>query len=589
LRSITGDLFTGIVIFVVAMASHPATWAAEFSLFGNAFDGTFDTTVTVGASMRAEGRSSRHIGVANGGSGFSVNGDDGNLNYDPKDIFSGIAKVTHELEISGEQLGLFARGFYYYDVAVKDGHTRRTRLESEAKRISGFDGEILDLYVTADGDISDMPVVIRAGQQVISLGESTFIQNGINTINPVDVSKLRVAGAELRDALIPLPMISASVGLSERFSVEPFYMFYFDHTEIEPRGTFFSTNDFAGPDGDYVYLGFGLAPDTPPGSGFNGVNAVGRAVPRASDDDAPDQGQWGIALRYYEPELNDTEFGFYFTRLHSRLPLISASTGTVAGVGALDYAGSASYQREFPDYINSYAVSFNTTIPTGIAWQGEVTYREDQPLQIDDAELLLAALSPLNPGVFGLSQLGAFGFGTDIRGYKEKDVVQAQSTLSQIFGPRLGADQYAVVAETGGTWIRNMESKGTLRYEAAGTPTSGNPTFTALAVQPGTTSSRGFPDDFSWGYRLLARATYSNVIGSVNMIPQIAFAHDVQGTTPAPVANFIQNRKTVTLSCKATYLNAWEGVLAYTNFYGADSFNPLADRDFVSLTASYSF
>ena len=34
---------------------------------------------------------------------------------------------------------------------------------------------------------------------MINWGESTFIQGGINAINPVDVSALRVPGAELRD------------------------------------------------------------------------------------------------------------------------------------------------------------------------------------------------------------------------------------------------------------------------------------------------------------------------------------------------------------------------------------------------------
>jgi len=42
---------------------------------------------------------------------------------------------------------------------------------------------------------------VRLGRQVISWGESTFIPNGINVINPIDVARLRTPGSELREAL----------------------------------------------------------------------------------------------------------------------------------------------------------------------------------------------------------------------------------------------------------------------------------------------------------------------------------------------------------------------------------------------------
>ncbi len=42
---------------------------------------------------------------------------------------------------------------------------------------------------------------LRAGRQVISWGESTFIPNGINVINPVDLSKLRIPGLRAEGGL----------------------------------------------------------------------------------------------------------------------------------------------------------------------------------------------------------------------------------------------------------------------------------------------------------------------------------------------------------------------------------------------------
>ena len=56
-------------------------------------------------------------------------------------------------------------------------------------------GEWLDLYVKAKFKLGqDMPVELRFGRQVLSLGESTFLPNGINVVNPVDLSKLRGPG-----------------------------------------------------------------------------------------------------------------------------------------------------------------------------------------------------------------------------------------------------------------------------------------------------------------------------------------------------------------------------------------------------------
>ena len=52
--------------------------------------------------------------------------------------------------------------------------------------------------------------------------------------------------------------------------------------------------------------------------------------------------------------------------------------------------------REFPEDIKLAGASFNTTIG-GTAIQAEYSYHWDQPFQVDDVELLFAALSPIDP------------------------------------------------------------------------------------------------------------------------------------------------------------------------------------------------
>ncbi len=151
----------------------------------------------------------------------------------------------------------------------------------------------------------DMPVELRFGRQVLSLGESTFIPNGMNVVNPVDLSKLRGPGAELREALLPVNMLTASIGLTKNLTFEPFWLLEFRPNRLEPAGTFFSTNDFATRGGSKVLLGFGTLPDS---------GTLGN-IPRGADHAGTGSNQYGATLRLLAPALNDTEFGLYYAQL----------------------------------------------------------------------------------------------------------------------------------------------------------------------------------------------------------------------------------------------------------------------------------
>lgn len=562
--------------------------ALDLSFADGEVQGYLDTTLTFGAAVRLEDREPAIVGRVNGGTANSVNVDNGNLNYDSGDLTSLQGKVNLELDLQWQNYSLFGRMFYFYDAVVVDFDTARTPLSDAAKHVAGNDISLQDAYVAGDFDLASRPLTVRVGNQVLNWGESTFIPNGINGTNPVDVTQLRSAGAELRDALEAVPTIDLSYALTDSLSFEGFYQFLYRETKIDPSGTYFSASDPLGAGGDMLFLGFGSIPDfpvPPPGT----AAPIGPFIPRASDNEARDLGQFGFALRYFAEELNDTEFGLYYLHYHSKLPIGSLTTGSRSGLAGGDYAASSTYFVDYPEDIDLIGSSFNTSVgSSGLALQGELSYRPNQPLQIDDVELVYAGLSPVNPAVFGQGQLGTFGFNEEIEGFRREDVLQAQMTASQVFGPNLGADSLFMAGEIGATWVPGLPSQDELRFEGPGTFTSANPFFTAVGVQPATQVG-GFATPFSWGYRLLARADYLGAIGPVNLAPQLAFAHDVSGTTPLPLGNFVENRRAVTLSLQADYLNALRGEIAYTNFSGARGFNLLGDRDFVSLSLSYSF
>ncbi len=538
---------------------------------------------------------------------FSVNSDDGNQKFDRGDVFSNAIKYTGELSFTyGESFGGFMRATAFYDFE----NQRRDDISDLAKEKVGKDAQLLDMFVYSNFNLGSTDASVRLGRQVVSWGESTFIQQGINVINPIDVSKLRVAGSELKEAFLPIDMLWTSFSFNENFSIEALYMLEFENTEPEPSGTYFSSNDFAALGGEFVMLNFGLVPEpddfslcplynigqNPRGlDPFNRAiqtSACAAAVPRAPDRYADEHGQYGVALRYFAPNLNNTEFGLYFMNYHSRLPLLSGISVTSSA------ANSARYFAEYPEDIELYGLSFNTTLETaGIAVQGELSYRPNAPLQIDDVELLFTALSPLNalipqPVNRFVSQLGAVGPGQYVKGWDRHEISQFQFTLTKVFGPGnfTQADQISTVLEMGFTEVWDLPDQSNLRYQGDGTDTGGGPDFLTGAFRNPETLTEGFPTNFSWGYRLAARADYNNAFGSpFTLSPRVAFNHDVNGTTPGPGGNFIEGRQSLTLGVEANYLNEWSVDLSYTRFSGAGIFNLLNDRDFVAFTARYSF
>ncbi len=280
-----------------------------------------------------------------------------------------------------------------------------------------------------------------------------------------------------------------------------------------------------------------------------------------------------------------------------------------------EYAKTASYFTEYPEDIQLFGVSFNTQLgQTGIALQGEVSYRHDTPLQFDDVEVLFAALTPFEAAALGLQgipvpaactpalptlarcgQLGSYGINQVVQGWGLFDVYQGQVTATKAFPPMLGAAQVVAVLEAGVTHVDGMPSKTSggpigrgLRFNGPGTSVSGNAELASRHFNEVEPLNR-FADPTSWGYRLALRFDYLGLIGSWNFTPRIVWSQDVDGTTPGPGGNFVEGRYGATIGIGASYQSRLEFDASYTQFGGAGRYNELTDRDFISLTAKYSF
>ncbi len=440
-------LAAAIPLIIAAQAN-----AVEFN-FGEV-EMSLDTQLTLGSSWRMEKQDADLIKGIVGSETNAANNNDGDLNFENGDAFSQVFKGTHDFQISYENYGAFVRGKYWYDAALEDGTAADGSAFSDenGSDYAKFSGaQILDAFVYGEFELGEMPLDLRLGKQVLSWGESTFIQGGINQTNPFDVSALRRPGAELKEGLIPVNMAFASLGVTENLSAEAFYQIGHQETVTPHCGTFFSTNDYQ-----------------PEGCGpvETAVGKVERSTSFGVDGiKSPDgDGQFGVAFRYFSDAL-DTEFGLFGLTVDSRVPLISgenstfnelgfllstpakdaaqaalggasftqavtaqvtaavtaeaiglymaennetdaavaqaavttAATGT-ATVGVLstlmqaDAASAGTYLVEYPEDQKIIGLSFATNV-AGMALSGELTHKLDVPFQINSAQLLAALLT----------------------------------------------------------------------------------------------------------------------------------------------------------------------------------------------------
>ncbi|PCM45224.1 DUF1302 domain-containing protein [Marinobacter sp. ANT_B65] len=599
----------------VAVAAGMSGHASAYSFYLGDVEAQFNTTLSAGVGWRVSDQDKRLIAQGNLGpqyanttQGSSTNNyDDGNLNFDKGDTYSKIVKGNSELflnyDVDGDMLtrvGALVRGRYWYDFELKDESRavddvgQRRELNSDVKgNASG--GEILDAYVFTDWYLGDVPLSVRYGQQVLSWGESTFIQGGINTINPVDVPAFRAPGSELKDALLPVEMFYMSAGVTENVTLEAFVQTDWAPVRPDDCGTFFSTNDFAG-DGCGPVLLAGQLPDSQ-------AYSQGFIAPRLGDVEADSKDQFGIAMRWYVPALNDSELGFYYIKYNSRLPYVS---GTIK-----DSSNPfPSYFIEYPENINLYGISINTNTAGGWSLGAEYSYRDNVPLQWNAFELIYGGIQLANPidgsPVSKLEQQriaeagGALAPGSRVSGNDRFGVSQAQFTLIKFFDQVMGASRLSLITEFGATYIHDLPGLDEARYGRSGTfglgtlPTNAGGTIVDVCAAGVNINARnctndGFTTDFSWGYRSRLVWSYPNAFAGINLSPQLAWSHDVEGYSPQPGGAFNEGSKALGLSLEAVYQNRITGNIGYTNFFGGKPYNELTDRDYVTASVSYSF
>lgn len=563
---------------------------------------------------------------------------------------------------------------------------------------------------------------VKIGRQLLPWGEGLLaIRGSLNFINPPVFANLLRPGFELDELYLPVNLISLGTNITQNLSVNFFYELEWRPYGIPAKGgliSFFDASNNVAND-DFIPAPFGKTPDDPNQIGTPANNTIALvtnssfSLGRGRNVEPSDGGQFGLHLSWFTDAIgkDGLDLGFYYAHYHSRIPIVSATAtdatcarreGNPLGIdptNVVDFFAacgidpnfatqggrltqrdalpldSSTFYLEYPEDINLFGVSYNTFIG-GWAWQGEVAYRPNLPVQVDIEDVLFAAFQPAFPrntiplipqavdaldpqnacnsvdalgilggictalggtqtnltDALGLPTLAGLGGATlassrraipdfltgyrggvpgeitpgqRIRGYERLHNITTSFNFTKLMGGSdapLGADQFIFIFDVSTSWIPNLPDKKDLQFEGQGTLTHASAGINEISPIPGENRSgadalrinpirttNGFVTEFSYGYRLAALFNYKNTPWpGAELIPLIAFFHDVGGVSPGLATNFIEDRKIIFLDLELQYAH-WTGNLTYNIFAGGGNNNVLRDRDNLSLSIGYEF
>lgn len=561
----------------IAAALLCAASAQAIEIKGETVSGNFDSTVSAGIGVRAGSPAcSAVIGSFAGSASpmqptgpgapagcadvFSSYNDQGNLNYAKHDRFTTYLKGTHELLLNfPEDVKFMGRVSWLRDFSA----TRTTGIASGAGTPAPFGDDarddlrqkvrLLDLWVSKSFTAGDERVRVRLGNQVVNWGESLFLPGGMNQTNAVDLMRLAQPGTQLKEAVLPAPMLNVASGLGHGLSLEAYVQQGWSGNYFPPVGSYWSTAAVGRSSADY------------------GVPVNGN--PRNS-------GQYGAALRY-QPEGTSLNLGLYAINYHDKSPVLvtSATSGSGFAYRYLEDRKLLGVSANFP--LGNWAIGT------------EVSYRPRDAV----------ALNASAPGLADNALTPAFGVRACLANgncYVEQKKVQAHLTglLSLTPGDHgplldlLGASTGTLLAEA--VLIRYPDLRRTYQGVpvAAGgwgwgydTTANADATGPGVPAAVGSRTSYGYNFDFSWVYD-------GTVIPGWQVVPEVYFFHAVKGRTPNMMATFMQGAKSANFVVGFIKNPAtWQVSINYARFWGGSSVfdQPLRDRSFIGATVSRNF
>ncbi|WP_322070937.1 DUF1302 domain-containing protein [Paraburkholderia bannensis] len=494
-------------------AAAPA-WAGDTIAFGADTTLDYNFTIGYGLGMRTRSPSGNLLTPAN------INGDDGDRNFKADKLMQNQANILGEVNLKHDDWGVFVRADAFYDqVYHRPNYNDAPDTVNHSGAYNQFTGDtsywagarpqLLAAYAYNTFHIGKTNLNVKVGDQVLAWGESVFFPNIAGAQGPADATKSYVAGAEVKDILLPVPQISAQWQLATNFSVLGYWQFAFEHNDLTAPGSYFSYSDVTGPGAQFL------------------IGPGGTLIPRGADIKPNNNDQWGIGARWRV--FGDTEIGAYYLHYNDMNPSVVFS-----------YYPTLQYQQKYFDHIKLTGLSFSTEA-AGVNIAGETSYRQGAAVLVN-------------------APTGA----TATRG----DVWQSNLSAIYSIGPTFLAASQTLVAEVSYVHTGNV------------TPVNGS---TTLA---NTRNAAAF--ELAW------TLSYKNVFNGWDMDVPLTYSDDFTGKSAlsgalGSLTGVGDHRFTVGVDF--TRLSNLKLSLVYAKFLGTPdpAQRPLADRDYVLATATYSF
>jgi hypothetical protein len=519
-------------VFGLGVLAAPRCGLAEALGVWHGFDIRWDTTLRVSLGLRTEAADPALLA--------NINADDGDRAFRPG-LMSERVDVVTEMTAQRGAFGLDVSAQGWYDAAYNtaSANTSPATFNPLASSNRGFPGDVRDLmgrqaevlnaFMKDTVQAGDVPVTLAVGRQTLLWGESLlFPENGIAAAQaPVDeIKSLASPLAEARELYLPVGQIVVRAAPGGGFSLEAYDQFEWRPNRLPGVGSFFSTSDILDVGGERF-----LATDGLP------------ALYRAADTMPHGLGQFGVALRRTGGGL---DWGVYALRADSRSP--TAVFYPQAQRYKLDYARGL---EVFGASASGYAGDANVA--------GELSVHRNTPL---DATTSAAATGSLGAG---------YGGGV-IKGiYASPGGAARRATRPADFGTSLNG-QVSVQAQVPPGWFCDGAS---LAAEIAGN-----------VLAEGVTPARR--TRFAAAARAVFTPQYFHVLPGLDISVPAGFGLGVIGRSPVDAS---QNAGAgfVSVGVIGVFRSAWQGAVNFTHFAGGGGKQPLADRDFATVSVTRSF
>lgn len=267
----------------------------------------------------------------------------------------------------------------------------------------------------------------------------------------------------------------------------------------------------------------------------------GMYMERTRDVEPDDRGQFGFAVKYTDWK-RDLDLGFYLARFHAKTPQVYIRPGE----NAEPEAGKlGEYSLIFPENINIFGASISTTmLDANVA--AEVSVRTNAPLNSESPVLTPGdSISLSNPlHAVGKTAHAQLSFISLLGGNTLWDTAELMGEIA--LNHRLSVDDN-----------KEMLAKGTDR--------------TALAV------------------KLNLTPTLYQVKPGMDLRIPLSVSYNAIGTSSALTGFGSEHAGSFSMGLGMTYEAVWQADLAYINYFGPVSSQPLKDRDYISFNVRRTF